>query len=194
MFPAGLKRLADGISQLYSEVGKGWLFVWTLDGIPVGTATVRAVGRGWTRVPMQDELYPEPLPVNYEKYVLTEKAKTLVGQLEREAGSIASFAISIVAVASKFKGIGIGSAMLREVEEFVRAIDVSKGNFWVGGEEKLGGTEKKMIVIFMIDKTGNETWYGKRGYEHMATEHKDCGFWGSHLVEGFDLLTTFKEL
>jgi len=197
MFPASSTRLPGGMTQLYNEVGKGWLFVWTLDDVPVGTATIRTVGRGWTRVPTYEEAHADPLldvPKNCQSYVLTEQAKVLLGKLEQEAGSMALYELSSVAVDPKLKGAGIGSAMLRAVEEFVRAIDVSKGNFWVGREEKFGGAEKKMLVIHVIDKTGSETWYGKRGYEHVATAHKGCGFWDCRLKEGFDQLTMFKEL
>ena len=197
MFPSWTDRLPDGISQLYNEVDKGWLFVWTLDSVIVGTATIRSIGRGWSRVPTVGEAHADLLlnvPMDRENYVLTEGAKTLLGQLEQEAGSMALYELSIVSVDPRVKGTGIGSTMLRAVEEFVRALDVSKGNCWVGGEEKLGGTEKKILVIFIVEGAGNEIWYGKRGYEHVATAHKDCGYWDCHLKEGFDQLTMFKEL
>ncbi|KAF8459326.1 hypothetical protein BGX38DRAFT_935 [Terfezia claveryi] len=203
MFPAWRTRLPGGISQLYNEVGKGWLLVWTLDGMPVGTAAIRSIGRGWARVPTQEEAHAERLldvPMNCENYVITEKGKTFLSQLEQEAGIMSLYELSLVTVDPRLKGKGVGSSMLRAVEEFVNAIDLSKGSFWVveeeklGRTEKLGGTEKKMLVAFVVNGTGNETWYGKRGYENVAIVHKDCGYWDCRLEKGFDLLTMFKEL
>lgn len=197
IFPAWRTRLPGGISQLHNEVGKGWLLVWTLDGMPVGTAAIRSIGRGWVRVPTQEEAQAEWLldaPMNCENYVLTEKGKSFLSQLEQESGIMSLYELSLVTVDPRLKGTGVGSSILRAVEEFLRAIDVSKGSFWVGGEEKLGGTEKKILVAFVINGTGNETWYGKKGYENVAIMHKDCGYWDCQLEKGFDLLTMFKEL
>ena len=80
-------------------------------------------------MPTYEEAHADLLLDVPEDYVLTEKAKTLLGQLEQEAGGMALYELLIVSVDPKLKGTGIGSAMLRAVAEFVRAIDVSKGNF-----------------------------------------------------------------
>jgi len=199
IFPADCPRLPGGISELYQDLGKGWLFVWTLDDKIVGTATICPLGRGWTRVPIYEEVHSKPapsldVPLHLANSALTERAKALISQLENGAG-VALYQLSVVAVDPRLQRTGVGSAILRYVEEFVRAVDVSEGNFWVGGGERVGGTEKKMVIAFTVGgKAGNDTWYGKRGYELVATAHKGYGFWGCHLEEGFDLLTILKEL
>ncbi|RPB25900.1 hypothetical protein L211DRAFT_835977 [Terfezia boudieri ATCC MYA-4762] len=181
MFP---KRLC-GTAQLYRELGEGWLFIWTLDGRAVGTATIRSIGRGWTRVPMWEDAHPEyiqklDIPIDY---ILTERAKIILSQLKEGGCSMALYELSLVAVDPEFSRKGIGSAMMRDVEGFVRAID-----------QNVGGAEKTMLVIFVLEGMESESWYRKRGYEYVATRYKDSASWGCKLSGGFNILTMFKNL
>ncbi|KAF8453432.1 hypothetical protein BGX38DRAFT_1176918 [Terfezia claveryi] len=189
MFP---KRLC-GTAQLYREVGEGWLFIWTLDGRAVGTATIRSIGRGWTRVPMWEDAHSEHIPqldIPID-YILTERGKIILSQLEEGGCSMALYELSIVAVDPEFSRKGIGSAMMRDVEASVRAIDQSIRD---GEVEKVGGAEKSILVIFVLEGTESESWYRRRGYEVVATTYKDSASWGCKLSGGVIFLTMFKNL